>query len=155
MLTVNLTSQPRLFPQMDIYIEFFGNHTLLFVALFIIIIMLLQTVFSDVTRKYKLISAPKTIELINREDAVLIDTRNQADFKSGHISDAILIPLPDIKDSADKLKKYEGRPLIFYCKSGTRSDEACKLLSKQGFTNIYAISGGIQAWQDANMPLVK
>ncbi|PHS72738.1 MAG: sulfurtransferase [Cycloclasticus sp.] len=140
---------------MDIYFEFMGNHSLLFVALLIVIVLLLQTVFSDVTRKYKLVSAPEAIALINRDDAVVIDTRNQADFESGHISDAVLIPLPDIKDSADKLNKYEGRPLLFYCKSGTRSDEACKILSKQGFNNVYALSGGIQAWQDANMPLVK
>ncbi|MEO1889574.1 MAG: rhodanese-like domain-containing protein [Cycloclasticus sp.] len=140
---------------MDIYIEFITNHTFLFIALLIIIVLLLQTVFSDLTRKYKLISPPEAINLINREDAVLIDTRNKAEFNAGHIADAVLIPLPDIKESADKLNKYEGKPLLFYCKTGTRSDEACKILSKQGFTNIFALSGGIQSWEDANMPLVK
>jgi len=118
-------------------------------------VLLLQTVFSDLTRKYKLISPPEAINLINREEAVLIDTRNKAEFNAGHIADAVLIPLPDIKESADKLNKYEGKPLLFYCKTGTRSDEACKILSKQGFTNIFALSGGIQSWEDANMPLVK
>jgi len=140
---------------MDIYFEFVSNHSLLFIGLVIIIVLLLQTVFADATRKYKLISAPEAISLINRENAVVIDTRNQTEFNSGHISDAILIPLPDIKDSADKLKKYEGRPLLFYCKSGMRSDEACKILNKQGFKNVFALSGGVQSWQDANMPLVK
>jgi len=140
---------------MDIYFEFISNHSLLFVGLLLVIILLLQTIFSDVTRKYKLISPPEAISLINREDAVVIDTRNKAEFKSGHISDAVLIPLPEIKDSTDKLKKYEGRPLLFYCKSGLRSDEACKVLSKLGLNNIYALSGGIQAWEDASMPLVK
>ncbi|HIL92050.1 MAG TPA: rhodanese-like domain-containing protein [Cycloclasticus sp.] len=140
---------------MDIYIEFITNHTFLFIALLIIIVLLLQTVFSDLTRKYKLISPPEAINLINREEAVLIDTRNKAEFNAGHIADAVLIPLPDIKESADKLNKYEGKPLLFYCKTGTRSDEACKILSKQGFTNIFALSGGIQSWEDANMPLVK
>lgn len=140
---------------MDIYFEFIGNHSLLFVGLLLVIILLLQTIFSDVTRKYKLISPPEAIGLINREDAVVIDTRNKAEFKSGHISDAILIPLPEIKENSDQLKKYEGKPLVFYCKSGQRSDEACKILSKQGFNNIYALSGGIQSWEDANMPLIK
>ena len=139
---------------MDIYFEFVSNHSLLFVGLLLVIVLLLQTVFSDVTRKFKLISPPEAISLINREDAVVIDTRNKAEFKAGHIADAILIPFPEIKDSADKLNKYEGRPLIFYCKTGMRSDEACKVLSKQGFDNIYALSGGIQAWEDANIPLV-
>ncbi|ORU92234.1 MAG: sulfurtransferase [Cycloclasticus sp. symbiont of Bathymodiolus heckerae] len=140
---------------MNIYFEFISNHSILFIGLFIVIILLIQTIFSDITRKYKLISPPEAIGLINREDAVIIDTRNKSEFKSGHISDAILIPLPDIKDSADKLKKYDGRPLLFYCKSGMRSDEACKILSKQGFTDLYALSGGVQSWEDAKMPLVK
>jgi len=140
---------------MDIYFEFVSNHSLLFVGLLLVIILLLQTIFSDVTRKYKLISPPEAIGLINREDAVVIDTRNKAEFDGGHISDAILIPLPEIKESTEKLNKYEGRPLLFYCKSGLRSDEACKVLSKLGINNVYALSGGIQAWEDANMPLVK
>ena len=140
---------------MDIYIEFISNNSLLFIALLIIIIMLLQTFFSDATRKYKLITAPEAIGLINREDAVVIDTRAENEFKAGHISDAIHIALPDIKEQSEKLKKYGEKPLLFYCKSGARSDEACKLLSKQGFTNVYGLSGGIQAWLDASMPLVK
>ena len=135
--------------------EFVGNHSLLFIALVVIIILLLQTVFSDLTRRYKLLTVPEAIDLINRDEAVVIDTRNQAEFKIGHIGDAILIPLPEIKDSVDKLSKYEGKPLLFYCKTGTRSDEACKTLSKLGLSNVFALSGGIQAWQDANMPLVK
>jgi len=140
---------------MDIYFEFIGNHSLLFIALLVIVILLLQTIFSDLTRKYKLVTVPEAIALINRDEAVIIDTRNKAEFDSGHITDALHIPLPEIKDSSERLKKYEARPLLFYCKTGTRSDEACKILHKQGVNNIYALSGGVQAWQDANMPLVK
>ena len=140
---------------MDIYFEFVGNHSLLFIALLVIVILLLQTVFSDLTRKYKLVTVPEAIALINRDEAVIIDTRNKKEFDSGHITDALHIPLPEIKDSNEQLKKYEARPLLFYCKTGTRSDEACKILNKQGVNNIYALSGGVQAWQDASMPLVK
>ncbi|PCI23260.1 MAG: sulfurtransferase [Piscirickettsiaceae bacterium] len=140
---------------MDIYLEFIGNHSLLFIGLVVVIVLLLQTVFSDATRKYKLLSAPEVINLINREDAVIIDTRTESEYKEGHISDAIYMPLSDIKEQSEKLKKYAGRPLLFYCKSGTRSDEACKILSKLNFTNVYALNGGVQAWLDANMPLVK
>ncbi|PCH85287.1 MAG: sulfurtransferase [Piscirickettsiaceae bacterium] len=140
---------------MDIYLEFIGNNSLLFIALLVVIILLLQTIFSDATRKYKLLSAPEVISLINRDEAVIIDTRTQNEFKEGHIADAIHFPLSDIKEQSEKFKKYGERPLLFYCKSGTRSDEACKILSKQGFTNVNALSGGVQAWLDANMPLVK
>jgi len=140
---------------MDIYLEFISNHGILFIALLIVLILLAQTVFSDLTRKHKLISPSAAINLINREDAVIIDTRNEGEFNGGHINDAVLIPLPEIKDNTDKFNKYEGRPILFYCKTGMRSDEACKILVKQGFTDLYTLSGGVQAWEDAKMPLVK
>jgi len=140
---------------MDIYLEFIGNHSILFVALLLIIILLLQTLYSDVTRKYKLLTAPEVIGLINRDDAVIIDIRSPNEFKEGHIADAIHIPLSNIKAQSEKLKKYGERPLLFYCKSGMRADEACKILSKLGFTNVNALNGGVQSWLDANMPLVK
>lgn len=140
---------------MDIYIEFISNNMMLFIPLVIIIVLLVQTIFSDATRKYERISPPQVVKLINREDAVLIDTRNDSEFKSGHIAGAISIPLPDIKANSSKLNKYEGKPLVFYCKTDTRSDEACDFLSKEGFTNIFTLSGGIHSWQEASMPLVK
>ena len=67
---------------MDIYLEFISNHSLLFIALLFVIILLLQSFFSDITRKYKLISPSEAINLINREDAVVIDTRTKDEFKS-------------------------------------------------------------------------
>ncbi|ORU90260.1 MAG: sulfurtransferase [Cycloclasticus sp. symbiont of Poecilosclerida sp. M] len=140
---------------MDLYLEFITRHSLLFIALVVILVLLLQTVYSDLMRKHKLLTTPEAIRLINREDAVIIDTRNSSEFKAGHITDAINVSLPDISEQAEKLRKYGVRPLVFYCKLGPRGDEACKTLTKLGFTNIYNLSGGLQAWQDANMPLVK
>ena len=128
---------------MDIYLEFISNHTLLFIAFFIIVFLLLQSVFSDLTRKYKLLSA------------VVIDARTLDEFNDGHISDAIHIPVSDIENRAEKLKRHEGKPIIFYCKTGSRSNDACKALNKLNFDNVYSLSGGIQSWLDANMPLSK
>jgi rhodanese-related sulfurtransferase len=140
---------------MDLYLEFIGRHSLLFIGLLVVVVLLLQTVFSDIVRKHKLVTPPELISLINRDEAVIIDTRNNSEFKSGHITDAIHIPLPEIAEQAEKLKKYGDRPLVFYCKNGLRADEACKILSKLGVSNTHSLSGGLQSWQDANMPLVK
>jgi len=140
---------------MDIYIEFISNHSLLFVALLIIIVLLLQALFSDFTRKFKLISPVHAVSLINSEEAVVIDARNKGEFDKGHLSGAILIPLPDIKEHPEKLDKYKDKSLVIYCQSGARSSEACQHLSKQGFDNVFNLDGGILAWQDANLPLEK
>ena len=140
---------------MDIYIEFISNHGLLFIALLVIIILLLQTVFNDMTRKFKLISPALAVSLINSEEAVVMDARNKNEFDSGHLSGAILIALPDIKAHPEKLEKYSDKSLIIYCQTGARSNEACQHLSKQGFENLFNLEGGIVAWQEANLPLEK
>lgn len=140
---------------MEIYSEFITNHSTLFIALLIIVVFLVQTIFTDATRKYNMVSAPEATNLINREEAVVIDVRNQNEFKAGHIAGAINIPLTDIKQGSDKLKKYEGKPLLIYCKASTESGEACKLLSKEGKKNLHCLKGGVQSWQDASMPLIQ
>jgi rhodanese-related sulfurtransferase len=140
---------------MEIYSEFITNHSTLFIALVIILFFLVQTIYTDATRKYKVVSAPETTNLINRQEAVVIDVRNQNEFKAGHIAGAVHVPLTDIKQSNDKLNKYEGKPMLFYCKSSVEAGEACKILSKQGKKDIYCLRGGVQSWQDAGMPLVK
>lgn len=140
---------------MDIYLEFIGNNILLFIALLVILLLLSQSIFSDLTRKHKLLSAPEAIDLINKKNAVIIDTRTKSEFDAGHIADAVLLPLPDIQSKPDTLNKYSDQPVLFYCKSGPRADDACKKLLKQGHGHVFALRGGLQAWQEANMPLIK
>ena len=140
---------------MNIYLEFVSNHTLLFIAFAIVLFLILQTYLQGFTRKFSMLSAAEATTLINRQEPVIIDVRNETEFKEGHIANAIHISLTELKQNSDKIKKYAGKPLLFYCKSGTRSDEACKLLSKLGIANLHCLTGGVLSWQEENMPLSK
>ncbi len=95
------------------------------------------------------------VQLINHENALVLDVREANEFSSGHIANAKHIPLGQLSDSAKTLEKYKERPIVVNCRSGSRSAMACSTLSKLGFTKVYNLKGGILAWQQAQMPTVK
>ena len=93
--------------------------------------------------------------LVNRQNAVVIDVRPQVDFNKGHISDAVNIPLSQIKNNLEDLEKYQDRPIIMVCANGQQVGAASEQLRKSGFQNISKLSGGMASWLGENLPLVK
>lgn len=92
--------------------------------------------------------------LINNEDAVVVDIRPAAEFKTGHITNAINIPASTIKDQLGTLEKHKNTPIILVCKSGLTAGASASELKKSGF-NVFKLQGGITEWQAASLPLVK
>ena len=86
---------------------------------------------------------------------MFLDTREDAEYKSGHIPEAIHIPLKQLQERVSELNKHKDCPVIAYCRSGSRSNGAGSILKKQGFETVYNLGGGITAWQNANLPLSK
>ncbi|MEN8259308.1 MAG: rhodanese-like domain-containing protein, partial [Pseudomonadota bacterium] len=68
---------------------------------------------------------------------------------------SINVPLGNIDDKINGLKLDKQSPLIVACQIGSRSSAAGKKLSNAGFEHIYALRGGIQAWEDNHLPLKK
>lgn len=95
------------------------------------------------------------VQLINHDNALVLDVREASEFNSGHIANARHIPLGQLSDSAKTLEKYKDQPIVVNCRSGSRSAMACGTLTKLGFTKVYNLKGGILAWQQAQMPTVK
>jgi rhodanese-related sulfurtransferase len=91
--------------------------------------------------------------LINREDAVVIDLRDQGEFTQGHIPNARHIPLTELERRTAELEKLKARPLIFCCASGMRSNSAISKLKKAGFDNLFNLRGGMFEWQKAGQPV--
>ncbi|WP_203257776.1 rhodanese-like domain-containing protein [Hyunsoonleella ulvae] len=73
-----------------------------------------------------------------KRDAIILDVRIQHEWEEGHITNAIHVPLSDLKDHIEAIKKLN-KPVVAYCKSGGRSARATKLLK---FYNIEAVNGG-------------
>ena len=74
----------------------------------------------------------------------LLDVRQPGEYESEHIPGAKLIPLPDLKDGYSQLDSL--KPVIVYCRSGSRSLAAAQLLSGLGFNEIYNLQGGINGF---------
>ena len=95
------------------------------------------------------------VQLINHDNAIVLDVREANEFSSGHIADAKHIPVGQLANSLKSLEKYKDQAIVVNCRSGARSANACSVLRKNGFTRVYNLKGGILAWQQANLPTVK
>ena len=92
------------------------------------------------------------VQLINRERASIVDLRDYKEFESGSIVGAKNIPFSALKERAAELKKLEKRPIALVCASGSKARMAEKLLSKEGYEDLYVLSGGLSAWKQASLP---
>ena len=92
-------------------------------------------------------------QLMNHENAVLLDVREPSEFKDGKLPGALHIPLSQLKDRGGELAKLTSRPVVAYCAFGRRSTSAAPALAKLGFANIYSLRGGLKAWKDAGLPV--
>jgi len=94
-------------------------------------------------------------QLINAGNPLLLDLREPKEFDGRTLPNAIHVPLSQLGSRASELAKYVSRPVIAFCERGQRSRGATSVLEKQGFKEIYNLSGGFKAWRDAGLPVTK
>ncbi|GAB0147855.1 rhodanese-like domain-containing protein [Marichromatium gracile] len=137
---------------LDQLVQFVGNHWLLFLALVVILGLLIHNLIVGSKGSVEPLAAT---EMINRQDAVVIDVRPAADFAKGHILNAINIPMNGFKNQLATVAKHKGKPIIVNCRSGSQSQMACAQLRKEGFEEVYNLRGGIMGWEAASLPLAR
>lgn len=136
---------------MEQFVEFFNENLALFFALIVVLFFLLRSwAPSSVTA----LRPNEAIRLANK-DGIFLDVRTDEEYKEGHILDAYHIPLGLLSARVNEIEGLKIQPIIIYCRSGARSSQAGSILKKQGFTQLYHISGGIAAWQQGNLPVTK
>jgi rhodanese-related sulfurtransferase len=101
------------------------------------------------------VGALRATQLINRQNAVMLDLRESKDYDGGHVPNAVHIPLSQLASRASELGKFTSRPLIAYCDRGSQSRGAGSALSKLGFAEVYTLQGGVRAWAAAGLPVAK
>lgn len=94
---------------------------------------------------YKIISSNQ------KSDYIILDVRTASEFKEEHIEGAVLIPVSELEGKLDELPK--DKPIIVYCRSGSRSRRAADILVKNGFTHVYDM-GGIGGWINSGYPVL-
>jgi rhodanese-related sulfurtransferase len=137
---------------MEQLLEFAGNHIALVAALAVILSLLSKSFLDEMGGKGG-VGPQQATELINREDAVVVDLRSMADFAKGHIINSTNIPMTSLKTQMGQLEKYKQRPIILSCNSGGQSAAACRLLRSNGFEQVYNLKGGLLAWQNSKLPV--
>jgi len=132
-------------------IEFASNHYVLS-GCFAFLLMLL--IVTELRKGGKSLSSRELTALVNRDEAVVLDVRNQKDFSAGHIVDALNIPFDKLVSRIAELEKHKAKTIIVVDAMGQHAGTVCRDLKKAGF-NALKLSGGIGSWRGENLPLVK
>src|SRR5262245_26054706 len=101
------------------------------------------------------VSTLEATQLMNREDALVIDVRDTDAYAKGHILGAKSIPLADLARRAADLEKHKSKPVIISDQSGDRAAGAASTLRQSGFSRVHPLNGGFAAWQQAGLPVEK
>ena len=102
------------------------------------------------------VTIAQATHLINREDAMMVDVRDQGEYEAGHILGARNVPLARLgSEPAGELAKRKDKPLIVYDDGGERTAKAAAALRKQGFERVVNLTGGLGAWKQAGLPVEK
>lgn len=140
---------------MEQYVAFFTQHWGLSLLLLIIILAIAIYELGAKGVGPKRTSALKAVQLINHDNAMMVDLRDCSSFEQGHIINAINIPINELKQKITTLNKYQHKPIILVLASGQQSLQATKLFVKNGFINVSVLGGGMRAWREANLPVEK
>jgi rhodanese-related sulfurtransferase len=118
----------------------------------------LALVYTEVARLfvgYKTVSPAQLTDLINRESALLIDVSAIAEFEKGHILGAKHVAMSQFDPENKLLAKAKELPVAVVCRNGQQSSDAAKRLHKAGFSKVFWLNDGINAWTQADLPLSK
>jgi len=134
--------------------EYIGHHPWL--ASGAILMAVALSVYEVVARlqAFAALSAMQAVRLMN-QGALVLDLRPKEAFDAGHIGDARNVPAAELESQAESLKKWRDKNVITYDESGSGGAGAARALTKLGFTKVFNLEGGLNAWQKDNLPLTK
>jgi rhodanese-related sulfurtransferase len=92
---------------------------------------------------------------MNKQGALLLDVREQVEYAEIHAPKATLIPLGQLSSRIQEIAKYKEKPIAVVCHSGRRSALAVQLLQNAGFSKVSNVNGGMLAWENAGMEVIK
>lgn len=142
--------------KMEQFSVFIGNNALLSAAWFAIVILIIFTTIKIKLSPVKQISPQDLTFLVNRSDGIVLDIRNDNEFKRSHIIDAKHISSDKItKKDFSSLENDKDKPIIVVCAAGLSASKVANDLYKAGFTQASLLKGGMNAWIGANLPIVK
>ncbi|PDW04721.1 rhodanese-like domain-containing protein [Candidatus Viridilinea mediisalina] len=90
--------------------------------------------------------------LDSAQPILVLDVRTPAEYVGdGHIAGSLLIPVEELPARLDEVPNDQ--PIACFCRSGNRSQTACSILARAGYSNLSNVDGGIRAWVAAGYPV--
>jgi rhodanese-related sulfurtransferase len=138
---------------MDPLLQFAASHSVLFIALGVIVALIVANELHGSLTGGKRLNVVEAVRLINDRDPVIVDVRPAADFKKGHLLNAVNVPLTKFEELLGSFGKAKDKPVLIYCALGGSSVGVAEKLRKSGFAEVYPLRGGLNAWLTSNLPV--
>jgi len=134
--------------------EFVANHPYLAGGAVVVAIAVAGYEIWARLQAFAALSAMQAVRLMN-QGALVLDLRSKQSYDAGHIGDARNVPAADLAAQVDSLKKWRDKNVITYDDTGSGGAGAARTLTKLGFTKVFSLEGGLNAWVKDNLPLTK
>ncbi|HME38850.1 MAG TPA: rhodanese-like domain-containing protein [Steroidobacteraceae bacterium] len=134
--------------------EYLGHHPYLATGAVVAAVLVIFYEIRERLQAFAALSSMQAVRLMN-QGALVIDLRGKESYDAGHIGEARNVPAAELESRADSLKKWRDKNVITYCDSGTSGANGARTLMKLGFTKVFNLQGGLNAWVKDNLPLAK
>jgi rhodanese-related sulfurtransferase len=134
---------------------FVGNHLALSALFVILLVAVIVTQLMTLLRKYKELTPAGLTLLMNRENPLLVDISPRDSYEKGHIPGAKHVLMSQFDPESKDLAKAKDLPVVVICRAGQTAQGAAQRLVKAGFQRVYFLGGGMGAWTQAQLPVVK
>lgn len=134
------------------YTTFLMQHWLLTSGFIAILLLLIGNELIGRARSARQCSPQQLVQMMNHDEATLIDVRDKDEYRTAKIIGSKNIPAQDLLQKIDTLDKVKAMVLI--CNNAQQSAKQAQVLKEKGF-NVYYLAGGLTAWRNENLPLAK
>lgn len=116
------------------------------IILLVMVLLMAGCGKTTVENQYQQISQEEAKNMMDTQEVIVLDVREQSEFDAGHIPEAVLLPVGTITEAtAAAVIPEKDSVVLVYCRSGNRSKTASQALVDLGYTNIFEF-GGINTW---------
>ncbi|MDH5357525.1 MAG: rhodanese-like domain-containing protein [Gammaproteobacteria bacterium] len=132
--------------------EFIINHWILVTIFVVLASMLMSESLNSKISGINPVGTTQAIQMVNQRKGLFLDIREASEYSKEHIADSLSMPLSTLPDNLKTLKDPE-QPIILVCASGQRARSAAKQLRVNGFSDVHVLTGGLNSWKEAKLPL--
>ncbi len=121
-------------------------------AVLAVLVFIFEAIFGQQAAK-NMLSPQETVQLMNKDEAIVVDIRSRDAFVRGHIIHSVHLPLTDLAKDLKKITQHKHKTIVVVCAQGMESSKAVKIIEENEFSQVKILKGGIAAWRADKLPL--